>query len=602
MCGFTFILDKNKNKFAYDKKFFLEKIKIRGNDSSGTYNDNDISIFFQRLSIIDHELGDQPMFDHSKRFIISFSGEIYNYQEIKKDLTVNGSRFETNSDTEVILEGYKSEGQAIVKKLNGMFSFIIWDFKKKEAFVARDRVGKKPLYYINDDNLICLSTNISTFEYFGKVNKKNINISSLQNFIIFNSEPSNKNFFYKGINKFPAGCTATLNKNQIKVYPNQFWSILFEKKNKSLESFMEEYDFLLNDSVKIRLRSNTKKALALSGGVDSSSIAMIALRNLGEKLNYFNIDYENYRLDSEENDDPSELAKFINVDIEKIRLSEEQFFDYLNKCINFSEVPNNQPQSALLYKLCEEVGKESKILLSGNGADEIFLGYNGDEKKFLINEILNRMPQFIKNYINKTINNLLIKKNQLIINKMNLNSYNQKILTNTDLLSEKTLNSCNEPLDLKLIISLFTSSESSNYVNPDTIGLRNHVEIRSPFLDYRIIEFASSLPNKFKIGNIFNNKQNKLIVKKNLEKYLPKRLIYKKKRGFGWNLNLNKLFIKKYDNSNIFDSLEEFGFNKKFFIDNKIKFIKEAKNNLHPNYITSRIFFNSIMVCNWLKK
>ena len=147
MCGFTFILKKKLFKKEFDSKNFLKYLKKRGNDSDGNFFNEDISVFFQRLSIIDHQFGSQPMLDNKRNYLICFSGELYNYLELKNELSLLGVKFFTNSDTEVMLEGYKKYGSKFLNKVNGMFSMIIWNFKEKKAFVARDRLGKKPLYY-----------------------------------------------------------------------------------------------------------------------------------------------------------------------------------------------------------------------------------------------------------------------------------------------------------------------------------------------------------------------------------------------------------------------------------------------------------------------
>ena len=604
MCGFTFILKNKPKNLESSSNFFLEKITDRGNDSSGIFHDLDISLFFKRLSIIDHFHGNQPMYDHSRRYIICFSGEIYNYKEIKNDLISNGSKFQNNSDTEVILEGYKCRGKSFLKDLNGMFSFVIWDFKKKEAFIARDQIGKKALYYMINDDTFCLSTNLATFEYYNKKNKNNINYRSLQNFLISNTEPENNNFFYNGLNRFPNASYAILSKNHINIYPKKYWSLSFKKKNKPLDQLLDEYDFLLNDSVKIRLRSDTKKAISLSGGVDSLSIAMMAIKNLNEDVEFINIDYEKDRTDTVNNDSPDEFVKFINSKIKKIKISEQDFFNYLNKSENVSEIPQNQPQNSLLFKLCEYAGQQSKILLTGNGADEIFFGYNGDNNLMIINKLTSILSKFTGNITSKIIKKYLKNKNDSLLKKISNNYISQDNYINNleifDVDNEENKNI--ELLDLKMFISLFISSQNANYYNPDIIGLKNNVEIRSPFLDYRMIEFAASLPNKYKIGNFFNNKYNKFIVKKNLEKYIPNNLIYKQKRGFGWNMDVNKLFANSSTSPDIFNCLADYNLNKKFFIENRQKFVNQLKKGMHPNPIISRLFFNSIMLCNWIQK
>ena len=364
---------------------------------------------------------------------------------------------------------------------------------------------------------------------------------------------------------------------------------------------MEEYEYLIKDSIEIRLRSDTEKAIAISGGVDSSTIANIALKKLNANVNLINIDHKVYRNDTNTNDSPDKIIKFLNASVKKIKLSNDEFLDYLDKSLEITETPHNQYNSGLLYKLCEEVGKKSKILLTGNGADEIF-GYNGDEKHFFMNNfsfLMKLFPQINKRIFNKYINYSIKNKNKLTFIKNDNFSENNycKYL-------EEDFNNSNyeDILDLKFYLSLFIKSENSNYLNPDNIGLKNNVEIRSPFLDYRIVEFAASLPHKFKTNSIYDKNQNKFLPKKYLKKIIPEKFFNKEKRGFGWNFDMNNLIYNKLYKKVSFEVFSEFLLNKSFFITNADKFKQEINTRIHPNTLTSRIFYNSIMLDKWLNK
>tara|TARA_Y100000590_G_scaffold457581_1_gene610516 strand:+ start:13031 stop:14848 length:1818 start_codon:yes stop_codon:yes gene_type:complete len=604
MCGFTFIINHKNQSFKNKNKFFLEALKNRGNDSWGEYHDEDISFFFQRLSIIDHDNGNQPLIDNSKRYIICFSGEIYNYLELRKELEIGGAIFKTNSDTETILEGFKQKGENIIKKLNGMFSFVIWDKINKKAFIGRDRLGKKPLYWTKNQEFICFSNSLKSFEIFGLINKKNINFESLYNFLIFNCDIKSNNYYYNNINKFPKARFTIVEKNSSKnLIFIKYWQINFQKKNNNLSNLIQEYDELISDAVKIRLRSDTEKAIAMSGGTDSSTIANIVLKKFNQEVNLVNIDHEIYRDDNIENDDPEKIVNFLKKDLKKIKLSNLDFVNYLNKSLEVTETPHNQYNNGLLYKLCEEVGKKSKILLTGNGADEIFFGYNGDEKHYILSNFLSFPFKLVPNFKNN------IFKNYIKFSKRN---FLKKILINSD--SSGELNYCNyleddfnnsnyeDILDLKLYLSLFIKSENNNYLNPDNIGLKNNVEIRSPFLDYRIIEFAASLPHKYKIGSPFDKNKNKFLPKEYLKQMMPANLINREKRGFGWNFNMNKLISNQIYKDINFESFAEFNLNKKFFAENGKKFINEIQHKLHPSVMVSRLFYNSIMLNKWINK
>lgn len=602
MCGFTFIINYKNENFKKKNKIFLEALKNRGNDSIGEYHDEDISFFFQRLSIIDHVNGNQPLFDISERYIICFSGEIYNYIELRKELINLGSNFRTNSDTETILEGFKKKGESIVKDLNGMFSFVIWDKKKKTAFIARDRIGKKPLFWTKNQRFICFSNSLNSFKIFGLINKKNINISSLHNFLIFNTDINERNFYFNNVNKFPKAHFLNLNKHSLEKFDfKKYWQLDFQKKQRKFDEFIEEYEYLLIDSIKLRLRSDTAKSIAISGGVDSSTIAQIIINKFQQPINFVNIEHEIYRKDTDTNDNPDKITDFLKQKVNKIKLSESEFINNLNKSLEITEVPHNQYNNGLLYNLCENVGKNSKILLTGNGADEIFFGYNGDERHLLYNKLLflpfkimaNLNINIFKNYINYSKNRF---QNQIFLKKnVEKNDYN--------ILENDFKNSNYEDLlDLKFYLSLFVKSENNNLVNPDIIGLKNNVEIRSPFLDHRIISFAASLPHKYKIKSMFSNYGNKFLPKEYVNKVMPKGLIKKEKRGFGWNFDMNNLIHKKIFKKNYFDHFEDFNLNKNYFIKISEEFGKQLKNNIHPDTNISRFFYNSIMLSKWIKK
>ena len=604
MCGFTFIINHKNQNFKKKNKIFLKALQNRGNDSFGEYHDEDISFFFQRLSIIDHEKGNQPLTDKSGRYIICFSGEIYNYIELRKELEDQGSIFQTNSDTETILEGFKKKGEQIIKDLNGMFSFVIWDKKEKKAFIGKDRLGKKPLYWIKNNELTCFSNTLKSFEIFGLINKKNINLDSLYNFLIFNIDIKSKNFYYENVHKFPRGRFLNIKKNSPeKLIFNKYWQINFQKKKRKFSDFLDEYEHLITDSIKIRLRSDTNKAIAISGGVDSATIANIVVKKFNAKVNFINIDHEIYREDTDANDDPDKIVDFLKQKVKKIRLSNNEFIKYLNYSLNVTETPHNLYNTGIFHKLCEIAGKESKILLTGNGADEIFFGYNGDEKHMLLNKLsylpIKMVPGFKKNVFkiflnyskNKFLKKILIKKNIQIDNEP------------CEFLEDDFNNSNFEDLlDLKLYLSLFVKSENNNFINPDIIGLKNNIEVRSPFLDHRMVNFAASLPHKYKINKYFDNTGNKFLPKEYLKKIMPTNIIEKKKRGFGWNFDMNKLIHQEIFDNNDFDSFSQFNLDKEYFKNIAIEFQKQIQKKIHPNTIVSRFFYNSIMLNKWIKK
>lgn len=603
MCGFLAAYSPNGLKIDESlKNHLIDPIKYRGRDQTGFWKSDLALVAHTRLSIIDLESGAQPMHDHTDRYVIVFNGEIYNFLELRKDYSALGATFKTHSDTEVILEGFKLKKEKVLNDLIGMFAFCIWDKLEKKMVVARDRLGKKPLYWTKVGDTFYFSSSMSSFSV---LSSKKINTNYLNQFRNIGSSIDNSTI-WENVFSFPMASYGYLD-GRPHFKTHSYWNLNFRKDEKSSESdFLEEYDALIVDAVKIRLRSDVPLCLTFSGGVDSGTIASVISKRLNQQVNLYCIDYDSDSSRSSEILQAKRVAQHLGLPIEVIN------YDYQNVMLkDFVEAYKNfdQPckQFALVYSsiLYQCVSKKAKVTLSGNGADEIFTGYNGDEAYYFKNLAYKKLypllkilklqrihPTFQTGILEHYLNNLVDR------NYVSAGAF--------DLLKQ-TVNEANvyDYYDIQMYMSLMYGARDSNFILPDVAGLTNQVEVRSPFLDHRIVEFAAKLPLKYKIHLSANGKfTTKYLPKKYYERYVPNSLAYSPKKGMGYNLNwhisiakdpeYNSYFkesIARFDNSNLI---------KESFLTHLEKYCHQI--NAGSTYATNspEVLFG-FMVSEWLK-
>ena len=369
MCGFagfTGYLENGKDVLTD----MMNKIIHRGPDSAGQYIDDKAYMGFRRLSIIDLDNGSQPMFNENKKIVITFNGEIYNYQDLRKDLIEKGHIFANNSDTEVLIHAYEEYGEDMLNKLRGMFAFVIWDSEKETLFGARDFFGIKPVYYAEIDGHFVFASEIKSILVFPGYERK-VNQKALEQYLSFQYSPLEETFF-KGIYKLMPG-HMLLYKNgsyEIKTYfkpkltPGQ-WN---HKTNMAqLRSQLSE---ILKDSVKHHMLSDVEVGAFLSGGVDSGYLASSSGADQAFTVGF------------DEGDRYSEVNKAAKV-AEKAGLkhhvkiiSKQEFWDALPDVMYHMDEPLGDASAVALYFLSKEAAGHVKVVLSGEGADELFGGYN----------------------------------------------------------------------------------------------------------------------------------------------------------------------------------------------------------------------------------
>ena len=329
MCGICGYIDFKKKKI--NKKIVYQmnqSLYKRGPDSAGYYFYKNIGIGMRRLSIIDIKKGNQPISDHSQNIHLTLNGEIYNYLELRKELELKGCKFETNSDTEVIIHLYSLYGKKCIKFLNGMFAFSLYDIRKKELWIARDRLGIKPLYFSYNKNFFIFSSSCRSLLKSNLIKKK-INPESQLSYFLLNYIPGNM-CIWKGIKKLKPGHYLTIKNNKITI--KQYWSI---KNKKKIKKNLEIND-LLEKAVEINTRSDVKVGAMLSGGLDSSYISNVYAKYYKRKLFTFTVDFENKK--NNENYIAQNIAKKIKAVHTKIFLTRKKAFKLLNEVIkNYDE-------------------------------------------------------------------------------------------------------------------------------------------------------------------------------------------------------------------------------------------------------------------------
>ena len=531
---------------------FARALLYRGRDAQGDWGDGrNVHLFHARLSIIDLKTGGQPMHDASGRYVIVFNGEIYNYRELRETYRKAGASFQTESDTEVILEGYRLKGARVCEDLNGMFAFAIWDTQEKLLFLARDRVGKKPLYWVRLGENFCFSSSLDAFE-----DMPGWRASLRQSAILFSGlvgTVADGGTIYEQAFALPPACHAFVRLSRgLLPEIDTYWRPNFRAKaRRPFTSLIEEYESLLSNAIDIRLRSDVPVALTFSGGVDSGTIACIATRKLGRSLACYTVDYHTEA-------DPSEETVVAKAVAEQLGLSWHYIhFDYHNRL--FADLAGayrfyDQPcqQMALTYssRLYEAVKPFATVVLSGNGADELFTGYVGDEKMRLkgmavaavqwLRPLLvgTKAPAYLRMSLPEAYADLLASQARSA--GATGNAYDEIAAGAQSIAREALECGAESALDFKMFLSLRYSGVDSNFRIPDISGLAAQVEVRSPFLDYRMVEYAARLPHRYKIGNLFSPRRNKLLPKTYYQRYVSRDVAWSRKKGMGWNLRWDR--------------------------------------------------------------
>lgn len=538
MCGFVGYVNKEKNKQDNIKKM-ADLIAHRGPDSEGYYCDKDVALGFRRLSIIDLKGGSQPIYNEDKTKIIVFNGEIYNYKELKKDLIEKGYEFQTKTDTEVILHGYEEYKEDILNKLRGMFAFVIYDTKEKEIFAARDFYGIKPFYYTKMGNTFIFGSEIKSFLIHPHF-RKELNTKMLEYYLTFQYSPGKETFF-KNVYKLMPGHYLKYKNGKLKV--RKYYEIKFEENTaRSYEEWKIGIKEKLEDSIRAHKISDVEVGSFLSSGVDSS---YVAASSDVDKTFTVGFDSKKYSEISYAED----LSRKINTkNINKV-ITKEEYFKNLPNILYYMDEPLADPSAIALYFVAQLASQNVKVSLSGEGADEIFGGYNIYQEpltakwyyhlpypiRFIIGKIASLLPQ-------KRGINFLVRRGKKLEDRFVGNAfiYNKKEIKKilktkprtggfTDL-TKKYYDKVSDKDDITKMqyIDFNFWLIGDILLKADKMSMANSLEVRVPFLDRPLIDYALKLPVEFKT----DKNKTKKIFRDIASEVLEDKVSNKKKLGF----------------------------------------------------------------------
>tara|TARA_Y100000739_G_scaffold215746_1_gene210645 strand:+ start:1544 stop:3415 length:1872 start_codon:yes stop_codon:yes gene_type:complete len=561
MCGFTAINSVFSNNYDLERlKESLKLIKHRGPDFQQIWVSSckEALMAHARLSIIDINYGNQPITDETGRYTIVFNGEIYNYKEIKNELNLSTK---TNSDTEVLLLAYIKLKQNCLKLLRGMFTFCIWDNQEKTLFVARDRFGIKPLFINKNNSSIFLSSEIKGLIPF--IESKELNNEGLSDYLNFQFCLKNKTLF-KGIEEFPKSSFAIIKKGKI-INIQKYWNLDYQiKNNKEEKWFYQELENLMHETISIHCRADVPIASYISGGIDSTLISLLskAKRNCEEPQTFIG------RYTSHEGFDESEYAidacKQNNMRCRIITITPNDFINNFEDLIWHLDQPIAGPGSFGQYMVSKEVSKSHKVILGGQGGDEIFGGYsryliayleiciknaitNQETLDISLQNILpglsslNSYKSLIKEFFGKGLFENLNKRYWSLINRSeSFNGFiSEDILKNKKTFEdfESIFNyeenklsplNCMSNFDLNTLLPALLHIE-------DRVSMAHGLEARVPFIDHKLVELAASTPTNIK----FQNGDLKSFIKKTFRNTIPNKILSRKdKMGFPIPINL----------------------------------------------------------------
>lgn len=532
----------------------LDPISHRGPDDEGMYRSGPIGLGHKRLKIIDLTTGRQPICNEDETVWIVYNGEVYNYKELRHYLVQKGHKFKTATDTEVIVHLYEEFGDDCVKQLRGMFSFALWDDKRKTLLLARDRVGIKPLYYCQTGQSLLFASEIKAILADPSVHAE-AEPALIDRFLTYFYIPGEQTLF-KNIRKLMPGHYLTVKSGQVKI--TQYWNLTFNKVSKGFDESVEELEHLLSRTVRDHMISDVPVGVLLSGGVDSSAVLSFAVENTDKPISTFTVGFDGGCTD--ERPYARLAAKAFGAHNYEITITPNDFWDFLPQYVWHMEEPVCEPPAVALYYVSKFAREHVTVLLSGEGGDEAFAGYQSYRNFVWLERMKRGLGPFAApasrlipgstspnggsrygkygalmrtplsdyyyshssgpyEFFNKHYNDLYMPEFGAAINGRPRALHSQQRFAEVNGL---------HPLDQMLYVDTKTWLPDDLLIKADKMTMANSLELRVPLLDHQILEFAASLPASYKL----KNRSTKHILKKALSKRLPAEILYRKKTGF----------------------------------------------------------------------
>ncbi len=540
MCGFTGFIGEVSNPSLVLENM-MNQIIHRGPDSAGDFTDGLAALGFRRLSIIDVEHGSQPLYNEDQSLVLIFNGEIYNFQEIREDLLACGHTFKTDTDSEVLIHGYEEYGPKLVQKLRGMFAFVIWDRNKKRLFAARDMFGIKPFYYAHMNGTLLFGSEIKSFlphPHF----EKTLNEKALKPYLTFQFPVLNETFF-KGVFKLPAAHYLTFEDGKLEV--TRYWEPKFHPEERPLDEIVDEIDDTVRDSIKAHEFSdpNVQVGSFLSSGVDSSYVASVLKP---DKTFSVGFSAQNFS----EIDNAKELSTELGIENINEVLDPEVCFNKLDEIQYMMDEPHSNPSIVPLYFLAELARKHVTVVLSGEGADELFGGYAEYDETPSMRKY-KKIPQLIRRPIAEVAKVLPELRGKHFLMRGGL-PVEQTFIGQAHIFEEKEATEIladrynHAPTVEDLVMPVYKKAAGEDdltkkqlldlnlwlvddiLLKADKMSMAHSIELRVPFLDREVMKVASKVPSRYRV----NEQDTKFAFRKASERALPSEWANRKKIGF----------------------------------------------------------------------
>jgi asparagine synthase (glutamine-hydrolysing) len=546
MCGIVGIVHIDTDRVCSKERLLdmRDVMTHRGPDDSGLYLDGNVGLAHRRLSIIDLGTGHQPMTTADEGLWVVFNGEIYNYRELRKELEACGHVFRTNSDTEVLLHLYREFGEQCPTRLNGIFAFAIWDRSQRRLFLARDHMGIKPLYYYRGPETLVFASEIKALFRSGYV-APHCNADAVPEYFAFRHVSGDQTLF-QDVKSLLPGHSMTVANGKIDI--RQYWNLIAAPRREmaSFPEALEELSSLLTSAVRMQLLSDVPLGTFCSGGVDSSLVTALCAQNTSGPINTYSVGFHEAGYD--ETAYARMVSKRYGTTHHELRVGNGEFAELLPQMIWHNDEPLNFANSIQIFALSKLARERVTVVLTGEGADELFAGYPRYRIPVLAAR-LQKLPLPLRRLLAATMRGVGERRLRKLA----------AVLCRP--LSEVALFNC-ASMDLERVERMWPQTPTSafRYRNAvlgqlggsdswlrrvstldqktylvsilnrqDKMSMAASIESRVPFLDYRLVEFANALPDRFKHAG----SQTKAILKKLAERYLPNEVVYRRKSGFG---------------------------------------------------------------------
>lgn len=562
MCGIAgFSLFHHQEGTNTELNAMGQAIFHRGPDAGGIYLDEHVGLCHRRLSILDlSEAGNQPMFSADGSLVIVFNGEIYNFLELREELVKEGVRFSSHTDTEVILALYARDGVKCLDRLNGMFAFALWDIKRQELFIARDRLGKKPLYYFSHEGRFVFGSEIKAILALPDI-PRDIRLDAVYDFFAYQYVPDPKSIFTH-IHKLPPAHYMLLNSDGFSIH--EYWDISFKHSASGDEkSHQDTLKVLLEQATKQRMVSDVPLGAFLSGGVDSSGVVAMMAQASESPVKTCTIGFDDEAFN--EADFAREIAEKYQTEHHEYTVH-QNVAERLEYIARFFDEPFADPSLVPTFFVSELARKEVTVALAGDGGDELFAGYEKYTTDDIENKLRSKFPSAIRKSVFPSLAKLAGKipghvgrKAKSLLTSLSHDPAMGFYITNsmmTDEAWEKLVrpevaqqldnyhpshytiemyNKADGPDHLSKILytDIKTYMTGDILVKVDRMSMANSLEVRAPILDYQVAEFAATLPSEEK----YRNGEKKYLLKEVFKPFIPDTLLYRKKMGFSTPLD-----------------------------------------------------------------